>query len=168
MADPPTDRNAPTHLGTLHALSVSDGGVPKRATPSAEVTVLGVAGDRQAHPKFHGGPERAVCLLGLDVIEALRDEGHPIAPGTAGENMTLSGFPWSAVTVGTRLLFDGGVELEVSSWAVPCKQIAGSFQDGDSSRLHVDEHPGRARAYTRVLRPGVVREGDRVRVVPPD
>jgi hypothetical protein len=103
-----------------------------------------------------------------DVIEALRDEGHPIAAGTTGENLTLTGFPWSAVEIGTRFVFEGGVQLEVSEWAVPCKQIAGSFQDDDPSRLHAQRYPGRARAYTRVAQPGAVREGERITILGPE
>ena len=68
--------------GSIHRINVSDGGVPKLPVERAEVTAEGLTTDRQAHPKFHGGPERAVCLLGLDAIERLQAEGHPIEPGT--------------------------------------------------------------------------------------
>ncbi len=162
-----TDPTAGPIRGVVHAVCVSDGGVPKRRVPAGEVVADGLTADRQAHPRFHGGPERAVCLLGLDVVEALAAEGHPIGPGAVGENLTLAGVPWDRVVVGTRFLFAGGVELEVASWAVPCKQIAGAFSDGDSSRLHAERHPGRARAYARVLRPGTVREGEAVEVLAP-
>jgi MOSC domain-containing protein YiiM len=162
------ETNDSTLSGRIQVISVSDGGVPKQRIPSAEVTVVGLIGDRQAHPKDHGGPERAVCLLGLDVIESLAGMGHPIAPGTCGENLTLAGFPWSVVDIGTCFRFEGGVELQVSDWAVPCRLIAGSFHNDDSSPLDAVRHPGRARAYTRVLQPGAIREGEHVRVIAPD
>ena len=57
-----------------------DGGVPKFAVGQALVTTTGVAGDRQLDLKHHGGPTRAVSLFALERIEALRAEGHPIAP----------------------------------------------------------------------------------------
>jgi len=67
--------------GTVHQISISQGGVPKRPVPSATVTETGVEGDRHRNPRLHGGPQRAVCLFSLEVIERLRAEGHPIAPG---------------------------------------------------------------------------------------
>src|SRR6266508_2701810 len=71
---------APGRTGTVHQISVSGGGVPKLPVPEAEITANGVSGDRQRDLRVHGGPERAVCLFSLDVIERLRAEGHPIAP----------------------------------------------------------------------------------------
>src|SRR5215217_6827251 len=89
--------------GSVHQISVSQGGVPKLPVPSATVTATGVEGDRHRNPRIHGGPQRAVCLFSLEVIERLRTEGHPIAPGTAGENVTLAGLNWSLVRPGVRL-----------------------------------------------------------------
>lgn len=69
----------------VYQISMSNGGVPKLPVPEARMTTLGVEGDRQRNPDIHGGPERAVCLFSLEVIEALQTEGHPIAPGSAGD-----------------------------------------------------------------------------------
>src|SRR5215210_2448542 len=96
--------------GALHQINVSNGGVPKQPILGAHVGPLGVAGDTQANTKHHGGPDRAVCLFSLEVIERLRAEGHPVAPGTTGENLTLSGIDWTAIGPGSLFLFDGGVE----------------------------------------------------------
>ena len=146
--------------GTVHSINASAGGVPKRAQASAEVQADGLTSDTQAHPRFHGGPDRAVCLLGLDVIERLRAQGHPIAPGTTGENLTLAGIPWHQVVPGARFTFAGGVDLEVVSYASPCNAIRASFADGDVRRLSAEDHPGQARAYARVLTPGTLRRGE--------
>ena len=78
-------------------ISVSAGGVPKRAVPAARVTTLGLEGDVQRNRKLHGGLERALCLFSLERIRALRAEGHPIQPGSIGENLTLEGLDWSRV-----------------------------------------------------------------------
>lgn len=148
--------------GTIHQISVSKGGVPKLAMPEAEVTVSGVGGDRQRNLRVHGGPDRAVCLYSLDVIEALRAEGHPIAPGTVGENVTVSGLAWSRIVPGARLRLGTEVLLEVTKYTAPCTNIAGSFCDGDFSRISVKLHPEQSRVYTRVLSPGRIRAGDQV------
>jgi MOSC domain-containing protein YiiM len=62
-------------LPRVHQLSVSDGGVPKFAVPQATITKRGVEGDRQRNPDIHGGPDRAVCVFSLEIIEALQAEG---------------------------------------------------------------------------------------------
>jgi MOSC domain-containing protein YiiM len=146
----------------VHQLSVSGGGVPKLPVPRAEVTAGGIVGDRQRNRRFHGGPRRAVCLFALEEIERLRAEGHPVAPGTTGENVTVAGLAWERVRPGVRLALGGEVVLEVTSYTAPCKNIGPSFRDGDFTRISQKLHPGESRVYARVLTPGIVRTGDPV------
>jgi len=148
--------------GRVVQVNVSDGGVPKRPVPSARVTRNGLSGDRQRDLRYHGGPARAVCLLALEVIERLRAEGHPIEPGSTGENLTLAGLDWGALGKGSRLRFEGGVQLEVTGLAAPCPIIRGSFAGGGFERLDGQRHPGEARLYCRVLEEGEVRAGEGV------
>ena len=56
----------------IFQLNRSAGGVPKLPVREAELTPLGLTGDKQAHPRFHGGPERAVCLYALELILQLQ------------------------------------------------------------------------------------------------
>ncbi|HZM01158.1 MAG TPA: MOSC domain-containing protein, partial [Planctomycetota bacterium] len=116
-------------------VNVSQGGVPKRPVPAAAVTRDGLEGDRQADRRYHGGPGRAVSVWSLELIEALRAEGHPVVPGGAGENLTVAGLDWGAVRPGARLRFAGGVELEVADFAAPCQTIRGSFTGGGFERI---------------------------------
>jgi len=144
-----------------------DGGVPKRPVPAALLTSLGVAGDRQLDLRHHGGPERAVCLFGQERIAALAAEGHPIAPGTTGENLTIAGLDWDLLTAGERLAVGDVVILEISGPAPPCNTIADSFTDGEFKRISEKLHPGWSRLYARVLVEGLVREGAPVRRLGP-
>ncbi len=144
-------------------VNVSNGGVPKRPVPQAYIGSIGVEGDRQRTRSVHGGPERAVCVYSLERIEALRQEGHSIYPGAAGENVTLSGLDWNRVRPGDRLRIGEAVELEVTSYTTPCRNNAGWFVDGDFNRISQRRHPGWSRLYARVLRAGTVRPGDPVR-----
>jgi len=148
--------------GRVHQVSVSGGGVPKTAVDHAHVTLAGLAGDAQRDTRHHGGPDRAVCLFSLDVIHRLRAEGHPIAPGTAPENLTLAGLEWACLAPGDRLVFDAGPTLEIASYTRPCATIRGSFADGAVSRIHQGEHPGESRLCARVLVEGTVRPGQPV------
>ncbi len=157
-------RQGPT-AGRVHSLNVSGGGVPKRPVPEAYATRNGLRGDTQGDLRHHGGPERAVSLFSLEVIERLRVEGHAIAPGTVGENVTISGLDWALVAPGSRLEFAGGVVLEVASYCVPCGKIRGSFAEGKIHRINQADHPGESRVYARVAVEGLVREGESVRLV---
>ena len=154
-------------MAHLFQISVApQGGVPKRAVAGTTVSSDGVAGDRQRDLRFHGGPERAVCLFSKEKIDALVAEGHPIAPGTTGENLTLEGLDWDRVAPGDRLSFPSGVVLEVTSFTVPCRNIRHSFRDGDFTRLSQKLHPGWSRVYARVLTPGPLHTGDVVQHTP--
>lgn len=150
--------------GRVHSLNVSGGGVPKRPVPEAYVTKNGLRGDTQGNLRHHGGPQRAVSLFSFEVIERLRDEGHPIAPGTAGENVTISGLDWALAAPGARLEFEGGVVLEVASYCVPCGKIRASFAEGTIHRINQEDHPGESRVYARVVVEGMLREGESLRV----
>ncbi len=159
-------RTMPADAQLLH-VNVSAGGVPKRQVPSARITVLGVEGDRQNELTQHGGPHRAVSLLGIEAIERVAAEGNPIAPGTTGENLTVSGFDVSALEPGTRLAIGDTVVLELAAPAGPCKTIRGSFIDGRFARLDIERHPADARMYARVIVEGEVHAGDSIRIRPP-
>ena len=148
----------------VHQISVSDGGVPKRPVFEAKVKKSGVDGDRQENLKFHGGPERAVCLFSLELIERLQDEGHPIDAGLSGENLTLAGLDWDLIRPGIRLSVGPDVELEVTSYTTPCSKNGRWFRDDDVSRISQKTNPGWSRVYAKVLYEGIVRPGDAVMV----
>jgi MOSC domain-containing protein YiiM len=156
---------APTQEGTVAQLNVSDGGVPKKPIEVAEVGDRGLVGDRQAARQHHGRPLQALCLWSVEVIDALRAEGHPIEPGLAGENVSITGVSWSTVRPGTQLLI-GDVLAEISAWSSPCKKNAAWFADRDFNRMDHDRHPGWSRAYAWVREPGTIRQGDPVVVEP--
>jgi len=156
---------ATAQTGRVALVHASDGGVPKRALDVADVGYRGVAGDRQHDRRNHGRVWQALCLWSAEVIDALRAEGHPVAPGTAGENLTLAGIDWSTMRPGTRLdVGDGGPLVETTMWAAPCTTIAGSFTERDFRRIDAVRQPGSARIYAKVLRDGVVRPGQPVDV----
>jgi MOSC domain-containing protein YiiM len=151
--------------GYIFQLNYSDGGIPKRPVREAQLTPTGLACDRQEHLKFHGGPERALCLYALEHITQLQDEGHPIFPGSIGENVTVVGLDWSVLQIGSRLALGDEVIVEISSYAVPCQTIAGSFIDGEFKRISQKKHPGESRLYARVLQVGRLEVGQTVRVL---
>lgn len=147
-----------TATGSIEQVSASGGGVPKLPLPRVEVGFGGVVGDRQASRVHHGRPWQALCLWSREVIDQLRAEGHPIDAGSAGENITIVGLPWPEVGPGVRLRL-GTVLCQVMAFAVPCKQNAQWFSDGNFNRIHHRNGPI-SRVYALVLEPGVIAPGD--------
>ena len=151
--------------GYILQLNCSNGGVPKLAVEEAMLTPLGLAGDYQAKRKIHGGPERALCLYPIELIRQLQTEGHPIFPGSIGENVTVAGLDWSTLIPGIRLALGHEAVIEISSYTNPCKSIAASFNDGAFKRISQTNNPGWSRLYARVLQPGRLTAGQPVIVL---
>jgi MOSC domain-containing protein YiiM len=150
----------------VHQINLSDGGLPKRPVLEAVIATTGVEGDRQRNLNVHGGPDRAVCLFSLELLERLQDEGHPIDAGSSGENLTLVGLEWDLIAPGVVLSVGPEVQLEVTNYTVPCRHNAPWFLGGDYQRISQKKNPGWSRVYAKVLEGGVVRPGDKVDVTP--
>lgn len=135
-------------------------GIGKQPTASAMFTSDGIVDDAVVNTKHHGGPGQAVYAYSAEDLAWWETElGRSIAPGTFGENLTLSSFGSSEPRVGDRYRI-GAVELEVTSSRIPC----GTFQAqmnlaGWVERFRDAERPG---WYARVLTDGVVEVGDPV------
>ncbi len=157
---------AATERGSVVQLSRSGGGVPKTPVESVVIGPGGVEGDAQNDRKHHGRPVQAVCLWSADVIDSLVDEGHPVAPGYAGENVTIGGVDWASLRPGARLHV-GSVPMLVSAHAIPCAKNSPWFLDGHFKRMLHDDHPGWSRLYAIPLGSAPVSVGDVV-VVEPD
>jgi MOSC domain-containing protein YiiM len=132
-----------------------EGGVPKHPRDHLVINQSGCVGDKQLDTRHHGGPQRAVCLLLTSVLEHLQAEGHPIRPGTTGENLLVDGLEPDALSVGARITV-GEVVLEVTGDAPPCKTIKTSFEGGSFRELSHRQRQGHTRWYARVLVEGTV------------
>lgn len=152
-------------LARIAQINVSGGGVPKRPVSEANVSWLGLEGDAHRDAENHGGPERALCLFALERIRALQAEGHPIVPGSIGENVTVEALDWSAIQPGRRMLLGAEVLIEVTRYTSPCANIRASFRGGEYARVSQKRHAGDSRVYARVLRTGRIRPGDPVRLL---
>jgi MOSC domain-containing protein YiiM len=153
--------------GVIHQINISPGGVPKLPVDLAQVTRLGIIGDGHDDKENHGGPLAALCLYSLEEIERLQAEGHPIAPRTTGENISLVGIDWSLMTPGARLALGDTVLIELTDYATPCKTIRDSFVDQEFVRISHKLHPGESRVYARILRAGTIHPGDAAQLPAP-
>jgi MOSC domain-containing protein YiiM len=160
----PVAQGAERGTGRIVSVNVSSGGVPKLPVSEALLGPNGLAGDAHRNRRLHGGPMRALCLYSLERIRALQAEGHPIVPGSTGENVTLEGLDWSLLVPGVRLAL-GDAEIEITQFTAPCGVIRRSFSDYVSARIAESEHPGWSRVYARVITEGTLRAGDAVHIL---
>jgi MOSC domain-containing protein YiiM len=158
--------------GHVVQLNISNGGVPKRAVAEADVLRSGIRGDLWAHPKFHGGPEQALLLISLEVIERLTARGYPLFPGALGENLTTAGIDHKALRGGQRFQA-GSVLLELTKVRVPCRTL-----DVYGPTIQAELYDRAVKAgdvtsprwamsgfYARVVEPGRIIPGDIIRLV---
>ena len=139
----------------------SKGGVPKYEVAKLIVHDTGCVGDTQNDLKHHGGPNRAVCLFSSEVLSELAQEGHPIFPGSIGENVLIEGIDWSSVLIGSQFHFQN-VILQVTADAVPCRTIKASFANEDFMRISVKKYPASTRWYAKVIKSGEILTGEKV------
>jgi MOSC domain-containing protein YiiM len=129
-----------------------------------QVTADGLAHDAIADTRNHGGPDQAVYVYGgADYARWSAELGLELAPGTFGENLTISDLESAALVIGDRLHV-GGVILEVTAPRIPCWKLAQRMGDpGFVKRFRAAERPG---AYCRVVRAGELRAGEPVTLAP--
>ena len=128
------------------------------------ITKQGIAEDAICDRRHHGGADQAIYLYFADDYafwnEAL---GAVQAPGTFGENLTLSGADSAGTAIGDRLLI-GDLVLEVSYHRTPCITLAARMSDpGFVRRFHRAGRPG---AYCRVITPATIEAGMAVEYIP--
>jgi MOSC domain-containing protein YiiM len=125
-----------------------------------EIKRLGMEGDVICDKKNHGGADQAIYVYGAADYEWWSKElGREIAPGTFGENLTISGLESAQFNVGDSLHV-GEVTLQVTAPRIPCGTFAARMNDPQwVKKFRLAERPG---LYCRVIREGVVQAGDPV------
>lgn len=138
-------------------------GIFKIPTQEAvKVTKLGLEGDVIVSKKHHGGPDQAVYVYGgADYEWWAAALGVEIAPGTFGENLTISELESARFDIGDTLHI-GEVILQVTAPRIPCGTFAARMEDPQwVKRFRHAERPG---LYCRVLQEGFVKTGDAVSI----
>ncbi len=145
------------HTGTVAHMFASEG-LPKKPIDHAVIGWKGVEGDVQRFRTHHGRPWQALCVWSTDAIERLQSEGHPIAPGYAGENISVSGIPAAAFRPGAHFRI-GGVRGFLTAYAIPCHHNKNWFANGDFKRMS-HERGDESRLYAMVTKTGEISVGD--------
>jgi MOSC domain-containing protein YiiM len=154
--------------GTVVQVSVSPGGIPKRAIPFAELTESGLVGDAWRYP-FHGGRRKAILLVTSEGIDELGSQGFALFPGALGENLTTRRLNRHALRPGQRFRV-GNATIELTQVRLPCATLD-VYGAGIQARIYDArvqagdcESPrwGLSGFYASVTHPGIVRPADTV------
>jgi MOSC domain-containing protein YiiM len=160
--------------GSILQISVSHGGVPKRAIPLGTLTSVGLEGDHHAHPDIHGGPQQAVLLITAEGIAELAAQGFPLTHGSLGENLTTSGIARSEWRYGQRWQVGAEVVIEITKRRAPCQTLnvyGPGIQAAVYDSLAAAGDPSSPRwglsgFYASVVQPGTIRPGDEIVLAP--
>jgi MOSC domain-containing protein YiiM len=124
---------------------------------------LGLDGDFQGDHRVHGGRDKAVYAYAEEDIAWWEAQlGRSLGPGFFGENLTLRGVDVNGARPGERWKV-GAALLEVTEPRGPCWKL--QTKVGEPRFVKRFAQARRPGAYLRVLRPGRVEAGDRVRVL---
>ena len=150
-------------LMKLGARTVSTG-IRKAPVERGYAGALGLTGDVVADEENHGGPDQAIYVYSAEDYLFWADElGGVPAPGTFGENVTLSSFGPEPVRIGDRFRV-GAALLEATAPRIPCSVFATRMHEPAwVKRFAAARRPG---FYARVLEPGEIAAGDAVERLP--
>lgn len=144
--------------GIVRAVCISERrGIEKTSIPEGHfITDFGIQEDA------HGGKwHRQVSLLSYDKVKAFNERGANVTDGAFGENLVVEGLDFRAMPVGTRL-YAGTVELEMTQIGKECHSHCAIYH-----RMGECIMP-REGVFAKVLKEGVIRPGDVMRVEAPD
>ena len=145
-------------MGKLIAICTSE----KKGTQKEPVETAmlkenhGLVGDAHA-----GNWHRQVSLLGLEKIEAFREEGADVDFGAFGENLIIEGFDFRNLPVGTRFAI-GDALLEMTQIGKECHSHCAIFH------MVGDCIMPREGVFAKVLRGGQIKAGDEVIEITPE
>lgn len=144
--------------GIVRAVCISERrGIEKTSIPEGHfITDFGIQEDA------HGGKwHRQVSLLSYDKVKAFNERGANVTDGAFGENLVVEGLDFRAMPVGTRL-YAGTVELEMTQIGKECHSHCAIYH-----RMGECIMP-REGVFAKVLKEGVIRPGDVMRVEAPN
>src|SRR6185436_19533306 len=123
---------------------------------------LGFENDAIVSKKHHGGPDQAVYVYGAaDYDWWSKELGKELAPGTFGDNLTISDLQSAQFDIGDYL-YIGAVALQVTAPRIPCSTFAARMEDPQwVKKFRYAERPG---LYCRVIQEGFVQADSPVRV----
>lgn len=147
--------------------TITTGIFKKPVKGSVSVINHNFVGDGQADLKNHGGSDKAVYAFSSDHYPYWREvlNSPDLAPGTFGENLTISKLDESELHIGDQLSI-GSCLLEVSQPRVPCFKLGIAVSSKTMPKLFTQNFE--TGVYLRVLQEGAITAGDLVSITKRD
>jgi MOSC domain-containing protein YiiM len=128
------------------------------------LSATGLAGDKVADPRFHGGPEMAVHHYPAEHFarwaSAFPDIAKALVPGSIGENISTWGLTEDNIHIGDVFAW-GDAEIEVNQARMPCVKIDSRYSvEGLAAAIM---EAGLCGWYCRVRKTGMVAVGQPLR-----
>lgn len=131
----------------------------KKGTRKTRVDELRLVEDHGVEGDAHAGPwHRQVSFLAGEQITGCIEQGLNVDFGAFAENIASEGVDWKTLPVGTHVELGDEVRVEITQIGKEChKKCAIFYQAGDCIMP-------REGVFGRVLKSGMVRVGDAIRI----
>ncbi|MEN1934936.1 MOSC domain-containing protein [Paenibacillus sp. 102] len=138
-------------------------GICKELTEEAFLSQDGFLGDGVADLRFHGGPDRAVCVYPHEHYALWEQEFQTtLPPSTFGENITVTNMLERDVFIGNTYQL-GEAVIQITQGRVPCSTISKRVDiPGILPRIVETGYTG---YLCRVLQEGVVRKDSQLKLL---
>jgi MOSC domain-containing protein YiiM len=139
---------------------VIDTGICKQTTEEAFLTKEGFRGDGVADLRYHGGPDRAVCVYPYEHYSLWETEFNNTFPSsTFGENLTVTNMLEKDVYIGDIFRI-GEAVIQITQGRIPCSTI--TKRTNNPSLLKRMVQTGFTGYLCRVLEEGSVRRDSKI------
>ncbi len=115
----------------------------------------GLVGDAHADSGWH----RQVSMLSQTSIDKIRALGADVGPGDFAENLTIEGMELFTLPIGTRFSVGQDIILEMTQIGKECHDRCAIFKQVGTCVMPAEG------IFTRVIKGGVVRAGDGLKLV---
>jgi MOSC domain-containing protein YiiM len=140
-----------------------DTGICKKTTEEAFLTKEGFRGDGVADLRYHGGPDRAVCVYPYEHYSLWEKEfNHTFSSSTFGENLTVTNMLEKDVYIGDIFRI-GEAVIQITQGRIPCSTI--TKRTNHPSLLKRMVQTGFTGYLCRVLEEGSVRKDSKITLV---
>lgn len=131
------------------------------------LTKLRLLGDEQADLKVHGGLDKALYAYPFDTYEEWKKirPDHSYTPGCFGENLCMETLDEKSIFIGDTYQL-GEAIVQATQPRFPCFKLGIKFDDVTMIKSFAKfNRPG---VYFRVLKEGMIKEGDELRLLEQD
>jgi len=127
---------------------------------AVELGVEGFAGDRVSNTRYHGGPDKAVCVYPSEHYPFWREQlGTEMPFPSFGENLTTLGLLEAHACIGDTFRI-GTACVQITQPRQPCGTLAGKHNEPRLVKWVNDRRW--TGFYLRVLEPGAIRANDAI------